>query len=102
MLPEMDLASIASVIHNMWLLARSEGVGLGWGSFFAPEAVADLLEMPAGSRPLAILCLGPVAEFLPLPLLEAKGWGSRLPLDEGLFEDRWRAGAGGKPTAYRY
>ncbi|MEF8721849.1 5,6-dimethylbenzimidazole synthase [Candidatus Accumulibacter phosphatis] len=99
-MPEMDLASTACAIQNMWLLARAEGVGLGWVSFFDPEAVSDLLEMPAGSRPIAILCLGPVAEFPPQPVLESKGWGSRLPLDEVLFEDRWRAGAGGTPTAY--
>ncbi len=99
-LPEMDLASTACAIQNMWLLARAEGVGLGWVSFFDPEAVGDLLEMPAGSRPVAILCLGPVAEFPPQPVLESKGWGSRLALDEVLFEDRWRAGAGGTPTAY--
>ncbi|WP_291987716.1 5,6-dimethylbenzimidazole synthase [Candidatus Accumulibacter sp. ACC007] len=99
-LPEMDLASTACAIQNMWLLARAEGVGLGWVSFFDPAAVGDLLEMPAGSRPIAILCLGPVAEFPALPVLEAKGWGNRLPLDEVLFEDRWRAGAGGTPAAY--
>jgi len=99
-LPEMDLASTACAIQNMWLLARAEGVGLGWVSFFDPEAVADLLEMPAGSRPIAILCLGPVTEFPLQPVLESKAWGSRLPLDEVLFEDRWRAGAGGTPTAY--
>ena len=99
-LPEMDLASTACAIQNMWLLARAEGVGLGWVSFFDPEAVASLLEMPPGSHPVAILCLGPVAEFPPVPVLETQGWGSRLPLDEVLFEDRWRAGAGGTPTVY--
>jgi 5,6-dimethylbenzimidazole synthase len=99
-LPEMDLASTACAIQNMWLLARAEGVGLGWVSFFDPEAVGDLLEMPAGSRPIAILCLGPVTEFPLQPVLESKAWGSRLPLDEVLFEDRWRVGAGGTPTAY--
>lgn len=99
-LPEMDLASTACAIQNMWLLARAEGVGLGWVSFFDPEAVASLLEMPAGSHPVAILCLGPVAAFPPVPVLESQGWGKRLPLEEVLFEDRWRAGAGGTPTAY--
>ncbi|WP_313951897.1 5,6-dimethylbenzimidazole synthase [Accumulibacter sp.] len=99
-LPEMDLASTACAIQNMWLLARAEGVGLGWVSFFDPDEVARLLAMPPGSRPVAILCLGPVAEFPPVPVLESQGWGKRLPLDEVLFEDRWKAGAGGTPTAY--
>lgn len=99
-LPEMDVASAACAIQNMWLLARAEGIGLGWVSFFDPAAVMQLLEMPAGARPLAILCLGPVSEFPPAPLLEAQGWGRRLPLAELLFEERWQAGAGGTPTAY--
>ncbi|WP_300452079.1 5,6-dimethylbenzimidazole synthase [Accumulibacter sp.] len=99
-LPEMDLASTACAIQNMWLLARAEGIGLGWVSFFDPEAVGELLEMPPGSRPIAILCLGPVAEFPAAPVLESQGWGRRLPMDEVVFEDRWKAGAGGTPTAY--
>lgn len=99
-LPEMDLASTACAIQNMWLLARAEGIGLGWVSFFDPETVATFLEMPPGSRPVAILCLGPVADFPSSPVLESQGWGRRLPLDEVLFEDRWKAGATGTPTAY--
>jgi 5,6-dimethylbenzimidazole synthase len=99
-LPEMDVASAACAIQNMWLLARAEGIGLGWVSFFDPAAVANLLGMPAGARPIAILCIGPVAEFLPTPLLEAKGWGTRLPLDQVLYEDAWPDTAGTTPTAY--
>ncbi|MDK9723882.1 MAG: 5,6-dimethylbenzimidazole synthase [Sterolibacteriaceae bacterium MAG5] len=99
-LPEMDVASAACGIQNMWLLARAEGIGLGWVSFFDPDAVAELLEMPAGARPIAILCIGPVAEFPPQPLLETLGWGRRLPLEDVLFEDRWPAGAGATPKAY--
>lgn len=99
-LPEMDVASAACGIQNMWLLARAEGIGLGWVSFFDPDAVAELLEMPAGARPIAILCIGPVAEFPPQPLLETLGWGRRLPLEDVLFEERWPAGAGATPKAY--
>jgi len=99
-LPEMDLASAACAIENMWLLARAEGIGLGWVSFFDPEELARLLELPAGARPIAILCLGPVAEFPPAPLLESRGWGQRLPLSEVLFEDCWPPGAAATPTAY--
>ena len=37
-MPEMDLASVACAIQNMWLAARAEGIGLGWVSFFEPES----------------------------------------------------------------
>lgn len=92
-LPEMDLASVACAIQNMWLLARAEGIGLGWVSFFDPAAVATLLDMPESAHPVAILCLGPVAEFPTAPLLETKGWGQRLRQEEILFEERWKIGA---------
>lgn len=99
-LPEMDLASVACAIQNMWLLARAEGIGLGWVSFFDPQSVSTLLAMPEGARPVAILCIGPVAEFPCTPLLETHGWGARLMPEAVLFEDRWKVGAGGTPTAY--
>jgi 5,6-dimethylbenzimidazole synthase len=99
-LPEMDIASVGCAIQNMWLLARAEGVGIGWVSFFDPQALADLLEMPEGARPLAILCIGKVPAFYPRPMFEDAGWGKRLPLEEVLFENTWKVGAGGTAPAY--
>lgn len=100
LLPEMDIASVGCAIQNMWLLARAEGIGLGWVSFFNPDDVAALLGMPAGARPLAILCLGKVAAFYPRPMFEDGGWGQRLPLADVLFEETWKVDAGGTPPAY--
>ncbi|XLM21740.1 5,6-dimethylbenzimidazole synthase, partial [Chromobacterium piscinae] len=59
-LPEMDLASVACAIQNMWLAARAEGLGLGWVSIFDPAKLAALLSIPDGARPVAILCIGHV------------------------------------------
>ena len=59
-LPQMDLASAACAIQNLWLAARAEGLGVGWVSMFEPSAVAELLRMPAGAEPIALLCIGPV------------------------------------------
>lgn len=91
-LPEMDLASLSCAIQNMWLAARAEGLGMGWVSLFEPQALADLLGMPEGAKPLAILCLGPVTEFYPVPMLVMEGWGKERPLNEMLFENQWGAG----------
>jgi 5,6-dimethylbenzimidazole synthase len=99
-LPEMDLASAACAIQNMWLAARAEGIGLGWVSIFDPMALAALLTMPAGARPIAILCIGCVIAFPEQPLLETLGWGHRLPLDRVVFENRWPADAEPTPPAY--
>ena len=99
-LPQMDIASVGCAIQNMWLAARAEGIGLGWVSFFDPLALAGLLQLPPGAEPLAVLCLGPVPEFYPRPMFETAGWGTRLPRDQVLFENRWPPDAGPTPTAY--
>lgn len=88
-LPEMDMASVACAIQNLWLAARAEGLGLGWVSLFDPAALAELLGMPAGSKPVALLCLGPVEAFYEKPMLVEQGWATPRPLAELLFENRW-------------
>ena len=88
-LPEMDLASLACAIQNLWLAARAEGLGLGWVSLFDPQALADLLGMPAGAKPMAVLCLGPVTEFYPAPMLVLEEWAKARPLSDMLYENQW-------------
>lgn len=88
-LPEMDLASAACAIQNLWLAARAEGLGMGWVSLFDPDALSALLNMPSGSRPIAILCLGHVAEFYPKPMLELENWAVPRPLSAMVSENGW-------------
>lgn len=88
-LPDMDLASVACAIQNMWLAARAEGLGMGWVSLFDPDALARLLNMPTGSQPVAILCLGHVKSFYERPMLEIEQWASRQPLENLLSENSW-------------
>ena len=88
-MPQMDLASAACAIQNLWLAARAEGFGMGWVSLFEPDDLARLLGMPTGSEPVAVLCLGPVDAFYPRPMLEAEGWAVRRPLDELLSVNGW-------------
>ncbi|MCQ4296358.1 5,6-dimethylbenzimidazole synthase [Pseudomonas stutzeri] len=90
-LPEMDLASLACAIQNIWLAARAEGLGMGWVSLFDPTALAALLNMPEGAKPVAILCLGPVHEFYPAPMLALEGWTQPRSLDEMVFENGWES-----------
>ncbi len=92
-LPEMDVASCACAIQNLWLAARAEGLGMGWVSMFCPLQLALLLDMPEGSHPLAILCLGPVHAFYDQPMLQAEKWAHRATLADMVFEDRWGQGA---------
>ncbi|MGR9052782.1 MAG: 5,6-dimethylbenzimidazole synthase [Gammaproteobacteria bacterium] len=89
-LPDMDLASVACAIQNLWLAARAEGLGMGWVSLFEPEALASLLNMPEGSRPVAVLCLGHVDAFYDKPMLQAEQWAHPKPLEALVFENGWR------------
>jgi 5,6-dimethylbenzimidazole synthase len=88
-LPDMDLASLSCAIQNMWLAARAEGLGLGWVSMFDPDALKSLLNMPADSQPMAILCLGHVAKFYEQPMLQQEQWAKRRELQTVLFENSW-------------
>ena len=88
-LPHMDLASAACALQNLWLAARAEGLGMGWVSLFDPVAVAELLHMPAGAEPIALLCIGPVPAFYEEPMLQQARWAKRCPLDDLIFEDAW-------------
>jgi len=76
-------------VQNLWLAARGEGLGMGWVSLFDPLALAALLGMPAGAKPVAVLCLGPVAEFYPVPMLVQESWAEERPLSEMLYENQW-------------
>jgi 5,6-dimethylbenzimidazole synthase len=88
-MPEMDLASVACAIQNLWLAARAENVGMGWVSLFDPEELRRLIHMPEGSRPVAVLCLGYVPAFYPRPMLEEAEWAHRLNLKNMVQTDYW-------------
>lgn len=88
-LPEMDMASAACAIQNLWLAARAEGLGMGWVSMFCPLELAKLLQIPDGGLPIAILCLGPVDAFYDQPMLQAEKWANRAALGAMVFEDAW-------------
>jgi len=55
---------------------------MGWVSLFEPESLRQLLRLPEGSRPVAILCLGYVPEFYRRPMLEETAWATRADLKE--------------------
>ncbi|WP_309044011.1 5,6-dimethylbenzimidazole synthase [Marinobacter sediminicola] len=86
---EMDLFSTCLAVQNLWLAARAEGIGVGWVSILDQDRLSDILQLPEQVYPLAYLCLGYVSEFLDQPELQAKGWRSRLPLEELVHGNGW-------------
>ncbi|MFT3688851.1 5,6-dimethylbenzimidazole synthase [Paenirhodobacter sp.] len=86
---DTDLYSAACAVQNLWLAARSEGIGVGWVSIFHQADLRRILRIPDHVVPVAYLCLGHVRELFDGPELEARGWGRRAPLTEMVFRDQW-------------
>jgi 5,6-dimethylbenzimidazole synthase len=85
----MDIYSSVCAVQNLWLAARSEGLGVGWVSIFHQQALKEILGLPERIIPIAYLCLGQVSYFHEKPELEAAGWRPRLPLDELVYFEQW-------------
>jgi 5,6-dimethylbenzimidazole synthase len=62
---------------------------MGWVSIFCPLKLGALLNMPEGSQPIAVLCLGPVDAFYDQPMLQAEKWARRAALSDMVFDDLW-------------
>jgi 5,6-dimethylbenzimidazole synthase len=88
-IPETDIYSTCCAVQNLWLAARSEGVGVGWVSILKLPQLRKILQIPAHVIPVAYLCLGYPVEFYQRPMLEMAGWRDRLPLEELLHFDSW-------------
>jgi 5,6-dimethylbenzimidazole synthase len=79
-MPETLAYSTVSMIHTFWLAARAEGIGVGWVSILDPEMVAGTLQVDAGWRLVAYLCVGYPEEEHVDPELERARWQARTPL----------------------
>ncbi len=88
-MPETAIYSTVCAIQNLWLAARSEGVGVGWVSILDADRLREILHIPANIVPVAYLCLGYVDRFATEPDLERLGWESRIPLEGVVSYDRY-------------
>ena len=88
-IPDTGLYSVCCAIQNLWLAARTEGIGLGWVSILSNEILKKQLQLPEHILPIAYLCLGHVNEFAKKPDLETAGWLNRLELKDVVFYEKW-------------
>jgi 5,6-dimethylbenzimidazole synthase len=86
---DAGLYSVCLAIQNLWLTATAEGLGVGWVSFYREPFLRELLHIPAGIRPVAWLCLGPITRLESAPDLERIGWRRRRPLSAAVHHDVW-------------
>lgn len=78
-MPETRRYSVVAAVVNMWLMARSLGVGMGWVSVLNPVSVRTALDVPVAWSLVAYLCIGYAAEDHDTPELERRGWEARRP-----------------------
>jgi len=88
-IPETGTFSVCCAVQNIWLAARTEGIGVGWVSILSNETLRDVLNIPDHVVPVAYLCLGHVSKFEPRPDLETSGWLPRLKLDDVIYHEKW-------------
>ena len=50
--------SVVCVIQNIWLMARSLNIGMGWISILNPEKVKKVLNAPIENQLIGYLCFG--------------------------------------------
>ncbi|MGF1501366.1 MAG: 5,6-dimethylbenzimidazole synthase [Paracoccaceae bacterium] len=76
-MPETRRYSVVCAVMQLWLAARAHGVGLGWVSILAPEAVDRALDVPVHWHLVAYLCLGYPQEEHTDAELERHAWERR-------------------------
>ena len=78
-MPETIEYSTVAAIQTMWLVARAEGLGLGWVSILDPARIAATLAVPESWRFIAYLCVGYPAAEDDVPALVRAGWEAAQP-----------------------
>lgn len=91
-MPETAIYSTVCAVQNLWLAARSEGIGVGWVSILEPSLLRRALSIPEHVTPVAYLCLGYVDSFATEPDLERVGWEKRTPLKNVLSSNEYDSG----------
>jgi len=88
-IPETGIYSVCCAVQNLWLAARTEGIGLGWVSILSNDILKKILNLPEHVIPVAYVCLGYVSKFAQKPDLESANWLPRLELKDVLYYEKW-------------
>jgi 5,6-dimethylbenzimidazole synthase len=76
-MPETLDYSVAIAIHTLWLVARAEGIGVGWVSILDPARIAEILGVPPDWTFIGHLCIGYPEEEHDTPALQRADWERR-------------------------
>ncbi len=88
-IPETGIYSVCCAVQNLWLAARTEGIGVGWVSIISNDVLKKVLNLPDHVTPIAYLCLGYVEKFAEKPDLQTAKWLPRLDLKDVIYYEKW-------------
>ncbi|MBN2782774.1 MAG: 5,6-dimethylbenzimidazole synthase [Campylobacterales bacterium] len=74
--------SVVCAVQNMWLMARTLGIALGWVSILDEEKLLESIKADKKDKLIAYLCLGYVERFKDEPELKTLNWRDEKSLDE--------------------
>lgn len=90
-MPEVGKYSVTCAIQNMWLMARSLNIGMGWVSILDPEKVKQILRAPEENVLIGYLCFGYTDMFYSQPELELRKWDKRKLKDDVVIYEKYDA-----------
>ncbi|WP_109434035.1 5,6-dimethylbenzimidazole synthase [Aquimarina sp. AU119] len=90
-MPNMGKYSVVCAIQNMWLMARSLNIGMGWVSILDPEKVKIVLNAPSENQLIGYLCFGYTDMFYNQPELELKKWDRKKLQKDVVFEEKYKS-----------
>ncbi len=79
---KMGEYSVVCAIENMWLMARSLNIGVGWVSILKPKKVKKILGISNEYKLVGYLCVGYVKEFPSKPELQTLNWNKQKEYSE--------------------
>ncbi len=89
-MPNMGKYSVVCAIQNMWLMARSLNIGMGWVSILDPEKVKQVLKAPKKNELIGYLCFGYTDMFYNQPELELRKWDRKKLQKEVVIQEKYR------------
>ncbi len=89
-MPNMGKYSVVCAIQNMWLMARSLNIGMGWVSILDPEKVKEVLNAPPTHQLIGYLCFGYTDMFYNQPELELRKWDRKKLQKEVVIQEKYR------------
>ena len=79
---KMGQFSVVCAIQNMWLMARSLNIGIGWVSIIDHKKVRKLLNVSEEYKLVGYLCVGHTRQFPDTPELETLKWEKKKEFEE--------------------